>query len=72
MHAVLQAVDLFADLRVHGLRGRPAVGMTVAGSLQIALERFESFVQSLQVSLEFVLTAVGDRQHQGGEIVEDR
>jgi hypothetical protein len=51
-----------ADCCRHGRRWR----------LQIALERFEAFVESLQISFEFVLAAVGDRQHQGRKVVEDR
>ena len=46
--------------------------MAFAGGLQIALERFEAFVELLQIRFEFVLTAVGNRQHQRRQIVEDR
>ncbi|MNL55380.1 hypothetical protein D3C87_1787900 [compost metagenome] len=47
MHAGLQAVDLFADLRVHGLSGGATIGMPGAGGLQVALERFETLVELL-------------------------
>ncbi|MNL08927.1 hypothetical protein D3C87_1296680 [compost metagenome] len=46
VHAGLQAVDLFAYLRIQRMRCRAAVGMIGAGSLQVALERLEAFIES--------------------------
>ncbi|MNI52677.1 hypothetical protein D3C73_1074790 [compost metagenome] len=47
LHATLQAVDLFADLRVHLSRRRKVVGVAIAGRLQVALERLQAFVELL-------------------------
>jgi len=38
----------------------------------MALEAFKALVELLQVSLELVLPAVGDRQHEHGEVIEHR
>ncbi|MNO81412.1 hypothetical protein D3C76_726520 [compost metagenome] len=46
--------------------------MAGAGGLQVALERFQAFVEPLQISFEFVLATVGDCQHQSRQIVENR
>ncbi|MNV31327.1 hypothetical protein D3C71_1226290 [compost metagenome] len=72
LHAALQAIDLFADLRVHLSRSRTVVGVSRGGGLQVALERFETLVQSLQIGFELMLAAVGNGQHQCGEVVENR
>lgn len=48
LHAVLQAIDLFADLRVHLPRRRTAVGMALAGGLQVALEGFRRSLSRLR------------------------
>ncbi|MCY1186458.1 hypothetical protein D9M73_273350 [compost metagenome] len=72
LHAALQAVDLFTNLRVHRMGGSSAVGMTGAGGLQVALEGFQAFVEPLQIGFEFVLATVRDCQHQSRQIVEDR
>ncbi|MNL88312.1 hypothetical protein D3C87_2179500 [compost metagenome] len=52
--------------------GGSAVGMAGAGGLQIALERFQAFIEPLQIGFEFVLATVGDGQHQRRQIIENR
>lgn len=46
--------------------------MAVTGDLQVPLERLETIVELLEVGFKLVLAAVGDRQHQHRQVIEDR
>ena len=72
LHAALQAVDLFTDLRIQFPRRRAVVGVACAGRLQVALERLQALVELFEVDLELMLATVGDRQHQHRQVIEDR
>ena len=72
LHAALQAVHLLANLCVQLPRGQAAVGVAVAGDLQMPLECLETLVELLEISLELMLATVGDRQHQHGQVIQDR
>ncbi|MNJ37638.1 hypothetical protein D3C77_324670 [compost metagenome] len=72
LHAALQAIDLLAQLVIQVAGGAGVVGMAFAGFVQMALERFEAFVELLQVTFKFVLAAVVDGQHQHCQVIEHR
>ncbi|MNN05102.1 hypothetical protein D3C81_1178530 [compost metagenome] len=72
LHAALQAIDLLTQLAVQLACSRTVVGMTGTGFMKVALESFQTLIELLQVSLEFVLPAVGDRQHEHGQVIEHR
>ncbi|MNE42918.1 hypothetical protein D3C80_1370690 [compost metagenome] len=38
----------------------------------MALERFQTLIELLEVNFELILATVSDRQHQDGQIVQDR
>ena len=46
--------------------------MALAGDLQMTLECLETLVELLEISLELMLATVGDRQHQHGQVIQDR
>ncbi|MNM99634.1 hypothetical protein D3C81_1121990 [compost metagenome] len=71
LDTALQAIDLLTQLIVHGSGRRAVVGMAVTGALQMALEGFQAFVELLEIDFELMLTAVGDGQHQHGQIIQD-
>ncbi|MCY1434656.1 hypothetical protein D9M71_507220 [compost metagenome] len=48
------------------------VRVTGTGLVQVALETFQAFVELLQVGFEFVLAAVGDRQHEHRQVIQHR
>ncbi len=72
LNTALQAAHLFAQLFVQVARGGLVLGVIFTGGLQVALKRFEPFIELLEVSAELLLAAVVDRQHQHCQIVEDR
>ena len=72
LHAALQIVDVFAQLGVHVIGCGTAFSMARTRRLEIALKGLQALVELLEVSLELMLTAVRDGQHQHGKIVEDR
>lgn len=51
LDTALQAIHLLTDLRIHLARGAAAVGVPVAGRLQIALEGLQPLVETLEVGL---------------------
>ncbi|MNJ53003.1 hypothetical protein D3C77_483750 [compost metagenome] len=72
LHAGLQAIDLLTQLTVQIACRRRVVGMTFAGFMQMALERLQTLIELLQISFEFVLAAVVDRQHQYRQVIQHR
>ena len=63
---------MFAQLAVQVVGGGSTFGMTLACCLKVVLERLKTLVELLEVSLELMLAAVSDGQHQNGKIVEYR
>lgn len=40
--------------------------------MQVALEPFQALIELLQISFEFVLATVSDRQHEHGKVIQHR
>ena len=72
LHTALQPIDMLAQLGVQLASGGAVVSMAGAGLVQVALEAFKALIELLQVGFELVLAAVGDRQHEHGEVIQHR
>ena len=70
LHAVLQAVDVFAQWAGQVVGSAATFGMAFAGGLKIVLECLKTLIELFEISPEFMLAAVGNGQHQNRKIVE--
>jgi hypothetical protein len=70
LHAGLQAADLLAQLQVETARTFHRLAVALVGFVEGAEKCGQALIELLQVAGELALTAVGNRQHQHGQVVQ--